>query len=483
MKSKLSFILFVLCALLALSACQTTQAPDPAPVESLPEAEEPEAPAPEPETPAEPAIDPALSQRERDWIEDIEYLREGLKEGHMDPFYVCSEEELDFMMDRLIAQVGQLSDADIAFEINAVIAAMGDVHSWVQPYAPLYERWFPVSAAYFGDKLYLTNYLEGYEQFAPYLLHEIVAVNGIDIAYLNQKAAKIANPYNQWAVKELWFPTYYFVPAFYDWAGCDYMEGYTFQILNDNQEVESIEVPTVTAGERKDVKRIYPENWDQLFYKKGGEWTEYFEGENGGFVYMSLSTLLSESTLKYLVEDTAKLLEEHPECGKLVVDLRQNSGGNLAQVAPLPENVESLRTEQTYVLTSGNTGSAAITLMAFFKNELDAVFVGEPTAQFTSFFHFSSSINQPLVLPHSQISIALSDCWWDHEEHEEEVGSAWGWDEWEPIAEEYYDADGKLYPWENTILPDVYIHQDIEDVRQGKDSVIEWVLAQQENIK
>ena len=58
------------------------------------------------------------------------------------------------------------------------------------------------------------------------------------------------------------------------------------------------------------------------------------------------------------------------------------------------------------------------------------------------------------------------------------VDPAWGWDDWEPIAEEYYDGDGKLYGWENTILPDVYIHQEIEDIRQGKDTVIEWVLAQ-----
>ncbi len=478
MKSKLSFILSVLCALLVLTACQAGQAPDPESAEPPAEATEPEAPAPEPEAPA----DPSLSQRERDWIEDIEYLRKGLKEGHMDPFYICSEEELDFMMDRLIARVGQLSDNDIAFEILKVVAAMGDLHSQMLPYLPLYERYFPASAAYFDGKLYLVNYLEGYEQFAPYLLHEIVAVNGIDIAYLDQKASEITTPYNRWSAGEN-FTYRYFLPSFYDWAGCDYKEGYTFQILNDNQEVESVEVPTVTAEERKDVKRNYPENWDQLLYRKGRDMEAYVEGENGGLVYMCLATLYSESTLKYLVENTAKLLEEHPECGKLVIDLRECPGGNLAVVDPLLENVESLRTDHTYVLTDGTSASAAITLMAFFKNKLDAVFVGEPTAQFTSFFHLSSSEKPPLVLPHSQISIDLSDLWrkqdwWNQETYLSMADPAWGYDEWE-LTEEYYDEDGKLYPWENTILPDVYVYQDIEDIRQGKDSVIEWVLAQE----
>lgn len=43
----------------------------------------------------------------------------------------------------------------------------------------------------------------------------------------------------------------------------------------------------------------------------------------------------------------------------------------------------------------------------------------------------------------------------------------------------YYDENGKFYEWEYTILPDVYVHQDIEDIRQGRDSVLLWVLTQE----
>ena len=166
-----------------------------------------------------------------------------------------------------------------------------------------------------------------------------------------------------------------------------------------------------------------------------------------------------------------------------VVDLRGNEGGNLAAVYPLPENVASLRTDHTYVLIDGGVASASMTLLGFFKNELDAVLVGEPTAQFSSFFHLSSSLNPPLVLPHSQMRINLSDAWWNwdtfkQDDYQDVIDPAWGWDDWEPITEEHYDEDGRLYEWEYGVLPDVYVHQDIEDIRQGKDSVLEWVLAQ-----
>ena len=61
MKSKLSFILSVLCALLVLTACQAGQAPDPESAEPPAEATEPEAPAPEPEAPADPGIGSRIS--------------------------------------------------------------------------------------------------------------------------------------------------------------------------------------------------------------------------------------------------------------------------------------------------------------------------------------------------------------------------------------------------------------------------------------
>lgn len=54
---------------------------------------------------------------------------------------------------------------------------------------------------------------------------------------------------------------------------------------------------------------------------------------------------------------------------------------------------------------------------------------------------------------------------------------AWGYDEWE-LTEEYYGEDGRLYEWEYAILPDVYVEQTIEDLREGRDGVMEWVLAQ-----
>lgn len=131
-----------------------------------------------------------------------------------------------------------------------------------------------------------------------------------------------------------------------------------------------------------------------------------------------------------------------------------------------------LKTDRTYVLTGGMTASAAMTFIAFFKNQMNAVTVGEPTGQFPTMFHMQSSVEEPAILPHSKISVMLSNAWWDSAvDMPERVGVS-------PVFDAYYDENGRLYEWESTVLPDVFVYQDIEDIRQGKDSVIEWVLAQ-----
>lgn len=116
--------------------------------------------------------------------------------------------------------------------------------------------------------------------------------------------------------------------------------------------------------------------------------------------------------------------------------------------------------DQSYVLIGGYTTSAAINCIGLFKEEMNAVTVGEPTGQFTSFFAYDY-IGE-IVLPRSQISVLVATMWHDGND----------------FAGAVYDENGRLYEWEDTILPDVYIHPDIEDARQGKTSALEWILAQ-----
>lgn len=478
MKKGICLFLLVLCLL--LSACASAAQVDTEPVtkpdtsedhltETDTEAhsaskEPPENPNTEAPSVLEDDLAPELSGRDQNWINDIHYLQNQYKMYHPDPFYLCPEEEFDRNIDQLYQKVNSLSDNDIFFELAAIIAGLGDIHTNITPPNSLYDYFFPFGVSYYDGRMYLCFYLEGYEQFEPYLLREIVAVNGIDISYLERKFESIINPNNTWNSRDI-FCVDYFIPAFFDWAGCDYQAGYTFQILDENQNVQSVEVPIVSYEEYILTPKVFPESWSYLFDTEEGNWTEYREGENGGYVYIYLVDIrsLGETPYRELFEKAAGLLEMHPNCSKLVVDLRNNSGGSLKVIEYLQEDVQILKTlsiDQTYILIGGYAMSGATCCISLFKEELDAVTVGEPTGQFTSFFCLDHEME--LVLPISQLSVSV----------------ATGWYEGNDFAGVAYDENGRLYEWENTILPDVYIHPDIEDARQGKTSALEWILAQ-----
>ena len=465
MRNKISLFLLALCLL--LTGCGPTARPEPEPDPApVVEASAPEE-IPAPEVP----VEPELPQRDKDWIEDIEFLREAYKTKHMDPFYFCSEEEFDWKIDQLIAKVGKLSDSDIFYELGAIIEGMGDNHTflWWDGYPHLCDRAFAASICKLNGRLYLWAYLKGYEQFEPYLLHEIVGVNGVDSLYLMRRAAEL---YPADWIAQVEFPAY---PTFFDWVGCDYKEGYTFQILNDNQEVESVEVPLTTLDEWTNGTWVWDKNLDSLVYLKGGDRTAYYEGKDGGCIQWCMGELWYPSNLGFRLYEVGKLLEKHPDCGKLAVDLRKCPGGSWESLPLLEEirkNAQLLEGKQIYVLTGGSTASAATRMIAFFKDEFGAVTVGEPTGQFSSFFSQSNErVQAPTVLPNSQIQVSISDQWRDGPELLKEMGVEFPF-------EEYYDEDGRLYEWETCIRPDVYVHMDIEDLRQGKDSILEWVLAQ-----
>ena len=465
--NKRSFLLF-LALFLLLTACTPAAQPETEPTPSP-------APTAEASAPASPeaSLGPELPKRDQEWVEDIEYLREEYKVRHLDPFYRCTEEEFDWKLDQLIGKVGELSDSDIFYELEAIITGtMGDTHTrlWWDGPLPLCDRIFAVNFFPQNGKLYLLNYLEGCDQFEPYLLHEIVGVNGVHSLYLMQRAAELYAPFNWHTTTE--FPEY---PSFFDWVGCDYKEGYTFQILNDNQEVESVEVPVITLEEGQTGSWIYPENWDSLVYVKGGDRTAYYEGPDGGCVQWCMGELWYPSTSQRYLTQAAGLMEEHPGCGKLVIDLRKCPGGradSLPLLEVIRENAQLLEGKQIYVAIGGTTSSAAVRMIAFFKDEFGAVTVGEPTGEFSSFFSRSEEReNTALVLPNSRVKVKIADRWRDSTELLQELDIA-------PIYEEYCDEDGRLYKWETCIQPDVYIHREIEDIRQGRDSILEWVLAQ-----
>lgn len=402
-----------------------------------------------------------ITPREKDWQEDLDYFKEAYVKKHKDPFYYVSEEELDRQIEQLKEKIPELSDTDCYFELAKIVANLKDAHTSISPTEIIYTRIFPISVRYFGDKLYLCGYYEEFKELKPYLLHEIVSVNGVDIRYLQKKAESVIDMTNTWRTKET-FPSQYFTPAFLEWAGCDSTNGYEFKLLDNEQRVVSVKMPTITQDATISGVRVRPKNWEKLFFLGGESGVRLVEDEQGGAcVVVSFGSVLSNKSEFYqeLFRSAASLLTEHPEA-KLLIDLRHNVGGWYSDVGYIRNNSDLLtasRKPQIYVAADGFTTSAAIDVLLFYKETLNALQIGEPTGQFSSYF---MSAGGGRTLPNSKIPFRISQ----------------GWQDAVTSKDPLYDETGKLYEWENTVLPDVYVSQTIKDIKAGKDSVIEWIL-------
>jgi hypothetical protein len=130
--------------------------------------------------------------------------------------------------------------------------------------------------------------------------------------------------------------------------------------------------------------------------------------------------------------------------------MRQNSGGDYTQGREhLIYNILFRRTINSkghlFVIAGRQTYSAAMTNLTDFRRETDAIIVGEPTGARPNGYQESDRF----TLPNSQLQVSCSIL--------------------------YYQFQDKDAP---AVLPDKRIDPDWTAYREGRDPIMEWILAQ-----
>jgi hypothetical protein len=105
-------------------------------------------------------------------------------------------------------------------------------------------------------------------------------------------------------------------------------------------------------------------------------------------------------------------MREH-EVAKLVIDMRENHGGDTFLVRPLIHALirdDSFRqARKLFVVIGRVTFSAAMNTVDFFERNTDAIFVGEPTGTSPNFIGEIA----PVTLPYSKLEASISDLYWE----------------------------------------------------------------------
>ncbi len=162
---------------------------------------------------------------------------------------------------------------------------------------------------------------------------------------------------------------------------------------------------------------------------------------------------------------------------KLIIDLRQNPGGNNFNnrllIALIHKYPELNKRGQLFVLTGPTTYSAAVTLRADFETKTAALFAGLPVGD---------RVNHPgdaktYTLPHSNIQIRISDYFWCYTSDKDKRIQS-------PI-DIYHDASiterisgkdlllEKVLQWKTSSNPSVSFHSNISGIYTIKNDIAE----------
>lgn len=153
-----------------------------------------------------------------------------------------------------------------------------------------------------------------------------------------------------------------------------------------------------------------------------------------------------------LADNAAKLLDFVKQKDNasltLVIDLRQNGGGDFTKgrkhlIEPLKRMDRINRKNHLFVLIGNQTFSAAMSNAAHFRQETNAILVGEPIGEKPN----SYQENDRVLLPNSHLVLSYSTRFY----------------EFAPSGE-------------NLIRPDQLVETSWEDFKSGRDPVLEWVI-------
>lgn len=321
----------------------------------------------------------------RKWLEDLEVLARELPRRHVAP---ATERSLDAFradVERLRSRVPSMSREAIVVEFARLAASFGDSHTELSlAQEKLGFRRFPIGLYFFDDDLRVIVVDRGHEEL---LGTRLVAVGERPVADVFDRIRPIigddfGNPYEMRHSG----PSLIMIPELLvglELATPGQPIAYVFETDTGHRLTRSFTaVPFQQAAQSMTVRIVVSAN-EPLFMQRRDSWYDVERVDASDLLYVRVTHSRNQSGRESLaaLSDRVATMAAGPEVKRVVVDIRQNTGGNFHTTEPLVravcEAAKSGDIAQVYVILGRHTYSAAIVLAAQLKHGCDALFVGE----------------------------------------------------------------------------------------------------------
>ncbi len=390
--------------------------------------------------PAKPAVanGPVLELSAEQWREDVQFFARELPKRHANAFHHVSKERFDAELADLDRRLGRLNGDEVYFALDRIANLIGDGHTFVA--FPPDSANLPIDVKRFGDEYRVTQVAAGLERA---LGARVVKVHETPIARAREILLAIT-PQDE-------------TP----WLADGRVEGFLttgmalhgagiapdrntarYTLADDTGREFAVDVHALPPGSRPTWISACKE--PPLFRQRPSErfWYTYLQEAKTIYCCFRGYNGLGKQAAGLL-----KLVaEKRPD--KLVIDMRQNGGGDYTEglrhlIRPIRESPEINRKGHLFVLIGPNTFSAAMSNSAHFRSKTAAILVGQPIGEKPNSYQES----RRMTLPNSRLIVTYS------------------------VRFYKFVEDG-----ENVIRPDKEIAPNWQDYEAGRDPVLGWVL-------
>ena len=389
------------------------------------------------DTSGEDALKPRIDLTAAQWQEDLAYFAAELPRHHANAFFTLPRPQFDAMVAALSAQIPQLDDDQRLMGFEKIVNAVGDGHTIIvfpQPRYPL-----GIDIGRFGDEFRVTGVAPGREQL---LGTRVLKIGNTPVAEAYATALAYTPQGELMELRRARALVYLSRGVFLHGVGITPTHEHApFTVQSDDGRVFETAITWSPAAEQHTAG-----NTPTPFARTRADepfWCDYLEPKAAVFcAFHSYDHLDTHAKEMFALLDAKK-----PK--KLIIDMRDNGGGDntvgeAELLKPLKASAYNAK-GRLYILIGAETFSAAMNNAAQFQDETHAVLVGETIGE------KPNSYQEPrqFRLPNSHLIVRAST--------------------------RYYTF---RKTGENAVRPDKEILPTWDDVRTGRDPVLDWVLAQ-----
>ena len=383
---------------------------------------------------------PSLTREQ--WRQDLQFLAKELPRRHKNAFHATPREAFDRAIADLDAAIPLLQEHEIIVGMTRIVAMVGDAHTAMDE--PRTFHRYPLSLYWFGKELRVTLTTAPYRRA---LGTRVAQIGELSVDEAAKRISSLIPHENEYWVRYLSALYLPYAEMLHALKVSPDLKRAKWEFVDDKGERFALEMEAVSREVKNDWLSTL--NQPPLYRQRQNEPIWFTSLTEAQTVYVNLRGNPDNETFGRVAGELFKTFDNFP-VKRLVVDLRLNRGGDLNKVRrfllpKLKERSAFHKPGSVFVIIGRATQSAAMVNAIDFRRELNATLVGEPTGGRPNGY----SENDEFRLPNSKLEVSYST--------------------------RYYKFQEKDSP---AVMPDKLIEPSWDSYPSGRDSVMEWILAQ-----